>query len=106
MMISKSTIDQAVTLLLEAAPGSRVILFGSHARGNAAAASDLDFLVVEPRLANRYEEMIRLREILRPLRIPVDVLVVSSEIFEAWRDTPNTVFYEAAREGRVYEQVA
>jgi hypothetical protein len=49
---------------------------------------------------------VRLREVLRPLRIAVDVLVVSAKTFEEWRDTPNTVIYEAAREGKVYEQVA
>ena len=35
-----------------------------------------------------------------------DVLVVSAERFEYWRDTPNTVIHEAASKGRVYEQVA
>lgn len=35
--------------MLEAAPPeTRVILFGSHARGEANEHSDLDFLVIEP----------------------------------------------------------
>jgi hypothetical protein len=38
--------------------------------------------------------------------MPADVLVVSAERFAYWRDTPNTVMYRAAREGRSYEQVA
>jgi len=92
-------------MLLAAAPGSRVILFGSHAIGEADAESDLDFLVVEPEVKDRHGEMVRLRQLLRPLRIPVDVLVVSAETFEEWRDTPNTVMYEASRRGKVYEQV-
>ena len=95
-----------MSLLLEAAPKSRVILFGSHARGDADADSDVDFLVIEPQVQNRYAEMVRLREVLRPLLIPVDVLVVSQEKFDYWRDTPNTVYHRAAKEGRVYEQVA
>lgn len=95
-----------MSLLLEAAPKSRVILFGSHARGEADADSDVDFLVIEPEVENRYAEMVRLREVLRPLLIPVDVLVVSQENFDYWRDTPNTVYHRAAKEGKVYEQVA
>jgi len=99
-------VRQAVDLLLRAAPaGSKVILFGSHARGEARPDSDLDFLVVEPRVDNRYAEAIRLREALRPARVFVDILVVSERVFRDWADTPNTVIYEAAKEGKVYEQV-
>jgi len=102
----EQVVKQAVDLLLRAAPaGSKVILFGSYARGEARPDSDLDFLVVEPRVENRYAEAIRLREALRNLDSAVDVLVVSERVFNDWADTPNTVIYEAAREGRVYEQV-
>ena len=106
-IIDGKTIDQAARLLLEAAPaGSVVILFGSYARGSARAESDLDFLVVEPEARNQVDEMVRLTNALSGLSISVDVLVVSAERFEYWKDTPNTVFYRAAREGRMYEQVA
>jgi len=105
-LTDEQTIRKAVSLLLEAAPKSRVILFGSHARGEADPDSDVDFLVIEPEVENRYAEMVRLREVLRPLFIPVDVLVVSQEKFDYWRDTPNTVYHQAAKDGKVYEQVA
>jgi predicted nucleotidyltransferase len=105
-MIDEQTIQKAVDLLLRAALGAKVILFGSCARGLPGPDSDLDFLVVEPEVKNRFEEMVRLAEVLRPLRVPVDVLVVSAETFEYWADTPNTLMYRAAREGRIYEQVA
>ncbi|MCK4625277.1 MAG: nucleotidyltransferase domain-containing protein [Phycisphaerae bacterium] len=105
-MIDEQTITQAVNLLISAAPGSIVILFGSCARGQIGPDSDLDFLVVEPRVKDRYGEMIRLRKVLRPLKVPADVLVVSAKVFEEWRDTPNTVIYEAAKEGRFYDKVA
>ena len=106
-MIDHAIIEQAVSLLLHAAPpGSGVILFGSHARGDAGADSDLDFLVIEPTVTDRHKEMVRLNEVLRPLQVSVDVLVTSRERFEYWKDTPNTVYFEAANEGRAYGQVA
>lgn len=106
-MVDRQTIEQAAKILLDAAPdGSKVILFGSHARGDARPGSDIDFLVVEPVLKSRYEEMIRLRQVLRPLRVPVDVLVVSAGVFNDWRDLPNTVIYDAAREGQVFGEAA
>ena len=69
-MIDRATIQEAIRRLLAAVPpGSEVILFGSYARGDAREDSDLDFLVVEPVLESRREEMVRLRLVLRPLRI-------------------------------------
>ena len=106
-MIDLQTIERAVKTMLDAAPsGSQVILFGSYARGDANEDSDLDFLVVEPTLSSRREEMVRLREVLRPLRIPADVLVVSRAVFDAWKDLPNNVVYEAARKGRSFTNAA
>ncbi len=105
-MIDEPTIVRAVDLLRQAAPGAQVILFGSYARGDAREDSDLDLLVVEPELRARGEEMVRLRDVLRPLRIPVDLLVTSRATFDKWAHTPGTVLHEAASEGRVFDAVA
>ncbi len=99
--IDASTIQEAVDLLREAAPGATIIVFGSWARGDSHPDSDLDLLVIEPELKARRDEMVRLRDVLRPLRIPVDVLVTSRRTFEEWRETPGTVLYEAHTEGRI-----
>jgi predicted nucleotidyltransferase len=104
--MEKKTTERAVEALLKAAPGSKVILFGSQARGDAARDSDLDFLVVEPGLRDRLGEMVRLCTVLGQMLIPADVMVVSEDEFEKWRDTPNTLIYRARREGKIYEQVA
>ena len=101
-MIDETTINQAVDLLRQAAPGSTIIVFGSCARGQISEDSDLDVLVVEPSVTSPHDEIVRLNDVLRPLGIPVDVLVASKETFEYWADTPNTIYYEAAREGRVF----
>ena len=106
-MIDRQTVDEAVRIVLEATPpGSEVILFGSYARGNPTEDSDLDFLVVEPIVRARRREMVRLRLVLRPLRIPVDVLVVSRAVFEAWKNLPNNVVSVAAREGKSFTHAA
>jgi predicted nucleotidyltransferase len=106
-MIDQKTIDRAIRLLLDAAPaGSEVILFGSYARGDAGEDSDLDFLIIEPVLESRRDEMVRLRTVLRPMRIPVDVLVVSRDAFQDWKEWPNNIISEAVREGRSFRHAA
>ena len=80
-------------------------MFGSHARGDARPDSDLDFLVVEPDVTDQYGEMVRLRDVLRPLRVAADIVVTSRQVFEEWRDTPNNVLYEAAKDGRILHEM-
>jgi uncharacterized protein len=100
-VITEEQIQAVAARLREAAPDATIILFGSHARGDARDGSDLDILVVEPRVASRHSEMVRLSDRIRDLRIPTDVLVVSAEVFAEWSDESGTVIHEAAREGRV-----
>ena len=105
-MVSEQIIQQAVELLRQAANPRRIILFGSYARGQADDRSDVDLMVIEGPAPDVMSEMVRLRRVLSPLRIPVDVLVVSETDFDYWCDTPGTVMHEAAREGRVVYEAA
>ena len=99
-MISQEQIDSAVRVLAQVANAQRILLFGSYARGDAGEDSDLDLLVIEPQVADRAAEMVRLRRALRPLRIPVDVLVYSTDEVARWGGQPGSALYWALREGR------
>lgn len=100
-MISWNMIEAAVQLLSEGPEVQRVILFGSYATGMAREDSDLDFLVIESGLKARREEMVRPRSRLRPLGIPVDVLVADAEQFETWKEQPGSALFEAAHHRQV-----
>jgi predicted nucleotidyltransferase len=100
-MIDEATINEAGRLIGEAVPeGSRVILFGSYARGEATAHSDVDILVIEPEVESTTEESVRLYRTLKDLRIPVDVLVIAEEKARRRAKVKGTVVERALREGR------
>lgn len=102
LMIDQAVIEEAGRRLARAAGDSaQVILFGSHARGDASARSDLDFLVVEPEVENEAEESVRLMRELRDLRVPVDVVVVSRRYADEWRDVRGGIVHSALDHGRV-----
>jgi uncharacterized protein len=103
-VIAADLIDEAARRIAAAAPGARVILFGSHARGDAGPDSDVDLLVIEPRVDDRFAEVVRLQRVLAPLRLPADVIVVSEEHVEEWGDVQSTMVHDALREGRVLAQ--
>lgn len=100
-MITRAQISAAVNRLALAAQPERILLFGSHARGEAREDSDLDLLVIESAVADRAAEMVRLRRVLRLSRIPVDILVYSSADVARWGDQPGSTLFWALREGRV-----
>jgi len=99
-MLTQQVINEAVRVLADAAQPRSIVLFGSHARGEARADSDLDLLVVEDEVHDRAGEMVRLRRALRPMRIPVDILVASVAEVECRRLQPGHVLYWAMQEGR------
>ncbi len=99
--IDDMTLHKIGMMLANAAGPSRIILFGSHARGDAGEQSDLDLLVVEPVVHDRLREMMRLRQVLRPMRIPVDLLVCSTiELIERG-NLSNGAIYWALHEGKI-----
>jgi predicted nucleotidyltransferase len=100
-MITPAQIAAAVASLAQAARPERILVFGSHGRGEAGDESDLDLLVIEPEVHDRAAEMVRLRRLLRPLRIPVDILVYSRADVERWGNQPGSALYWALREGKV-----
>jgi uncharacterized protein len=99
--VDETLIAEAGRRLAAAAPDAQVILFGSHARGEATPNSDVDFLVVEPEVANEARESVRLLRTLRDLRMPADVIVVSRDYAERWREVRGGLVHAALSQGRV-----
>ncbi len=90
-----------VRRIVEVARPERIVLFGSAARGRAGPNSDLDLLVVK---SGRFHRGRLLESIYRALRgagAPVDVVVVTPEELQRYRDVPCLIVAPALREGKL-----
>jgi predicted nucleotidyltransferase len=83
----------------------QVILFGSHARGDAHADSDVDLLVVFPHVENSRTMAVAILDELSDLHVFKDVVVTTPDEIAAWGKLIGTVLEPALRQGRVlYER--
>lgn len=83
----------------------QVILFGSQARGDAHADSDVDLLVVFPHVENTRLAAVAILGKLQGLGMAKDVVVTTPDEIAAWGHLIGTVLEPALREGRVlYER--
>jgi predicted nucleotidyltransferase len=97
----KRQIDLMVRRIVRRFHPEKVILFGSHARGDATPDSDVDLLVVMPVKGAKHHKAVEIGVALHGLRVAKDVLVVTPEDFEWRKDTVGTIEYPAWHEGKV-----
>lgn len=104
---SRERIAQMVERIVELFCPERIILFGSYARGRIGPDSDVDLLVVMRGVGRKRQQAAKIHAALAGVGIPKDVVVVSPEELERFRDVVGTIIYPALREGRVlYERAA
>jgi predicted nucleotidyltransferase len=83
----------------------KIILFGSHARGEAGPESNVDLLVVLPEVPNTRQAAVAIRRLLVDLPVPKDIIVTTLAEIARRGDVVGTMLRPALREGRVlYER--
>jgi predicted nucleotidyltransferase len=105
-VIPMETIREMGKLIGERFHPEKVILFGSYARGEAGINSDVDLMVVMESKAEWYERSVPIWMAISERWIePIDIIVRSPEVFAQRQCQPDTLEYEAVREGVVlYEE--
>jgi len=97
----QASIDRMVKGIVSNFHPDQIILFGSHARGDAGPDSDVDLVIVMAVEGSIRDKRLEIRLALHDIRVPLDILVSSPEDF-AWRkEVVGTIEWPAAREGVV-----
>jgi predicted nucleotidyltransferase len=100
-VVAAKEIQRMVRQIVSRFHPDRIILFGSHARGDAGPDSDVDLLVVMPFLGSKLEKQLEIRLALNEIHIPKDIVVTTPEDFQWRKEIPGTIERPAAREGKV-----
>jgi HEPN domain-containing protein/predicted nucleotidyltransferase len=79
----------------------KIIVFGSRARGEARATSDLDLLVVLESVAGDGDVQVAMRDALHGLPVAFDVFAISREDLDRTADAVGSFVYPVVREGTV-----
>jgi predicted nucleotidyltransferase len=94
------TIREIVRRVVEVAQPEQIILFGSAARGDMRPHSDVDLLVVKSN-AHRRQLAKQIYRHLVGVGQAVDVIVVTPDDLERYRDSHALIIAPALREGKV-----
>ncbi len=87
--------------ILSVVKPSRVVLFGSAARGQMTPDSDWDLLVIVPGSIHRRKTEQQIYANLHGVSALVDVVVATESDIEKYGDRIGTIYRPALREGKV-----
>jgi len=104
--IDESLVKEIVRRILGVACPDRIILFGSAAAGTLSRDSDIDLLILEANPGDHRRESVRIGATLDGLGYPFDVIVISTEWFEASKNVVGGIAYPAHKYGKVIYETA
>ncbi len=98
--VDPEVLAEVVRRIIEVAKPDKIILFGSAARGEMGPDSDLDLLVIKSGEFDRSQSVGDIYLNLHGVGQAVDVMLVTPEQVERYRNTHCLVIAPALREGK------
>lgn len=100
-MIGTEQIAEIIDRIVQELAPEKIILFGSHARGDAREDSDVDLLVVAETDLPLRDRFPAVRRLLADFPAAFDVFWKTPDEYHCWRSVVNHVVYFAEKYGRV-----
>ena len=99
-MVAFNEIEKVAKKIGEQAEARTVVLFGSYARGQAGADSDVDLLVIAESDLPRYKRSRQLHLMFNPYPFAMDILVYTPKEVETERQFELSFISRVLREGK------
>lgn len=100
IQVDNTILDDLVGRILKVSSPSKIILFGSAARGELKPESDLDVMVIVSDGCSRNEIERKIYRNLIGFRFAVDVVVATETDVSRFGDNRSLVYYPALNKGR------
>ncbi len=99
--VNRKVLDKIVQRIVKVAKPEKIIMFGSAARGEMGPNSDVDLLVIKKGKYHRGRLSEKIYMNMHGVGQAVDVIVVTPEDVEHYKDSFALVIYPALKEGKV-----
>ncbi len=99
-MIDENKIKQVAERIGIEANAERVILFGSHARGEANENSDVDFMIIAESNLPRFKRSRKLYKLFQPYPFSMDLLVYTPQEVKKGKKSHISFVSTVLREGK------
>lgn len=99
-MDKNKTIEEVVKRIIGAVRPDKIILFGSHARGEETPDSDVDLAVVVSGDIHRRKTAQKIYMSLIGVGCSVDIVVLKPADLERYSDSPGVIIPEVLKEGK------
>ncbi len=100
-MTTETIVDTMVNRIVARFQPSRILLFGSRARGTDNRWSDVDLLVVMEEVTDKRRAAVEMRRTLSDLPVSKDIIVTTPEEIARRGHLVGSVLRAALREGKV-----
>ena len=101
MRIDDDILNTIVSRIRSVAQPERIVLFGSAVRGQIGVDSDIDLLVLERNPDDVRRQSVQIRDALRGLGVPIDVIVMPTAQYEQSKDVFGGIAYPVHKHGKV-----
>ncbi|MBU4344408.1 MAG: nucleotidyltransferase domain-containing protein [Proteobacteria bacterium] len=99
------SLKKAIKTIVKIAEPDKIILFGSHAKGDDKPDSDYDLLVLKRGVQKQRSLTQKIYLSFKDIGAPIDVIVADLDKYEHLKTDPYLIYSEADKNGRmVYEK--
>jgi len=99
------SLEKAIKIIVQVAKPDKIILFGSHAKGDDRSESDYDLLVLKRGVKKQRSLTQKIYLSFKDVGAPIDVIVADLDKYEQLKTDPYLIYSEVDKNGRmVYEK--